>query len=382
MPKMLEVVSTTDYLTEQKIKEVVEGHTCITHYIYVLHDKDFLEDGSPKKPHWHVYLKFTDNRQFEDVAKWFGISSNFLGYIKGRWVDALKYAIHKNAPEKHQYNLDECIANFNVEDDIKKDDSKKSKQARKEEIIKLITDGVIRPFNIHEHIDAVEYDVYKRSIENAFKFRNEMLKGVVDRMINVVYISGESQSGKSTYAKQLCLEKGYSVYISPGGKNLFDDYGGQDAVILDDLRAENMSVADILKLLDNNTASQVAARFYNKNINECKMIIITSTLTIDEFFKNLQSSYKEDIVQLKRRCKINFHMTAHKMAVRTWLEKSRTYSSWKEYPNPIEFVLKQKDMSEEEQMEFLEDFMTADLKALKQTKEEIKTSIPKYDLFD
>ena len=93
MPKMLEVVSTTDYLTEQKIKEVVEGHTCITHYIYVLHDKDFLEDGSPKKPHWHVYLKFTDNRQFEDVAKWFGISSNFLGYIKGRWVDALSCGI-------------------------------------------------------------------------------------------------------------------------------------------------------------------------------------------------------------------------------------------------------------------------------------------------
>ena len=128
----------------------------------------------------------------------------------------------------------------------------------------------------HENITIEEYDKYKKSIDNAFKYRTDIMKGV-KRNMECVYITG-----KSTYAKMMCEDKGYSVFVSSGSNDVLDGYTGQDCIILDDLRPSCMGLSDLLKMLDNNTASTVKSRYKNK-VLECKLIIVTSVLKIDEF---------------------------------------------------------------------------------------------------
>ena len=397
--KLWEVMTNAEYLKIDEVQKILDDKKAIKDYAYILHNKDVYTDkdeaknaehkaGTHKADHYHIALRLDNAYSAKCVAEWFGLAENFVSKPTGKgneaikWCGMLKYLTHENAPHKHQYDESEVISNYAWADEKAKITNKSNSDARREEIINDIVSGKIRQYNYFEHITPIENDKYKLSIDNAFKYRLDKIKGG-NRDMEVIYISGESQSGKTTYAKMLCEEKGYSFYVSSQGKNMFDDYAGHDVIILDDLRAEDLNVSGILKILDNNTSSQVGARFYNK-VLECKLIIITSTLSIDDFFKALQQSTKEDDVQFKRRCKVNFHMTKDKMYTRGWLEKSKKYSNWYEYPNPVPFVLNQQDKTEEEMLDFIGGFLTADLKAVEAIKADLKTdkpksNAPKYD---
>lgn len=117
------------------------------------------------------------------------------------------------------------------------------------------------------------------------------------------YFYGDSGSGKTTFAKKFAEEEGWSTFVSSGGKNPLDDYAGQDCIILDDIRGSVFSLADFLKLTDNNTDSMVGCRYYNKSLSYCKAIICTSVVPLDELYKNVTDEHKEPLEQLIRRFK-------------------------------------------------------------------------------
>ena len=75
---------------------------------------------------------------------------------------------------------------------------------------------------------------------------------------------------------------------------------GQKAIILDDLRDRAFEFEDLLKLLDNNTASSVRSRFSNKVFNG-KMIVITSTVPLSFWYRELQYNLNDTLMQLYRR---------------------------------------------------------------------------------
>lgn len=147
------------------------------------------------------------------------------------------------------------------------------------------------------------------------------------------FITGKSGTGKTTYAKQLAKEMGYSVYISSGSNDVLDSYQGQDCIILDDLRPSCMGLSDLLKMLDNNTSSTVKSRYKNK-VLECKLIIITTTLDIDTFFSNVFKDQEESCVQLKRRCGYHLTVTMEDIFIKKWLKGANEYSKAVRIPNP------------------------------------------------
>lgn len=166
-----------------------------------------------------------------------------------------------------------------------------------------------------------------------------------------IYIYGDSQSGKSTYAKQIARDHNYSVFVSGGGNDVLDGYSGEDCVILDDLRPSTVALADLLKMLDNNTASSVKSRFRNK-ILECKVIIITTTKPIDEFFGEVFQNEGEPKVQLMRRCGLLIHMTKDVISLSVYDRALRDYKRLKDMPN---FVLDQfhiEELTEEQQLDY------------------------------
>lgn len=355
--RLFELVSDKDKIDIESVKKVLEERDSIKDYAYILHDKDNT------RAHYHIAVRLKDSYDTKYIGQWFGVSENFINKVKGRWSDMLKYLIHENAPEKFQYSENEVISNF----DWKKEKDKNDSNKKLSEIVQNIVDGNIREYNYYQYITSDEYIKYKRSIDIAFNYRADKIKGV-ERSMDCIFITGDSGVGKTTYSKNLAVQKGYSVYVSSGSNDILDDYKGQDCIILDDLRPSSLGLADLLKMLDNNTASTVKSRYKNK-VLECKLIIITTTLDIDTFFKNVFADDEETSIQLKRRCETHIRMTSDKMYVKMWMRQSRKYGNEFVMDNQITLEHKIKDMSPQEQLDKLSSILGITQDVIKEVKD-------------
>lgn len=92
-------------------------------YAYILHSEDeFTADdpfedvpeekiGQKKKPHIHVLFEFDNAIQLGLVSNMIGLSSNFIQRVKNK-RGALRYLVHKDNPEKHQYEICDIVNNY------------------------------------------------------------------------------------------------------------------------------------------------------------------------------------------------------------------------------------------------------------------------------
>lgn len=319
--KMCEVVSDTEHLPNkegiQKILSEKAEKGILLQYVYILHDKDTYSEedeqngygkaGELKKPHYHIFLKFKDGRNFDEIANWFNISSNFINKIKARTFDAgCLYAVHANAPQKYQYDIELATANFDykalvevAKEKFKRETNKDKLYKRKIEIASLIDKGVYNQFNISDYITVEEEIIFNNAIKIAFDRRQRFLESQVERNLSCIYISGASRACKTSLAKMICEKLGYT-YLIAGAKDPFQAYKGQDALIIDDISFDTFSWKELLNISDNDTASLASSRFKNKAIL-CKLLIITNTKDPYELVQNLHGAEKEEKVQFYRR---------------------------------------------------------------------------------
>lgn len=333
--KMCEVVSDLEHLPESKILEVLKNQYSIDKWVYILHDKDLKEDGTPKNPHWHIYLHFDNARQFKYIAKWFGIPVSFVSKIKGRFCDAVSYAIHKNRPNKFQYSTDELkYKNVDISLELAQSEVKGIKDTRLFEILSDIDTGKIKEYNIYDKVSLQEYVKYKQSISTAFDFLRNKKKREVNRKMDVIYICGGSGCGKSTYARYIAQKREMDVFASSGGSDIFDGYLGQPCVILDDFRPDIMPFADLLKLLDNHYKSSVRSRYHNVNL-ECDLLIITCVWDLNEFYRRMQDSVGEEYKQLRRRVGTFIKMNDNEIKIYLYNENCKKYELIKQVSNDV-----------------------------------------------
>lgn len=335
-----------DYIDLDYVQKVLDEKVSIKDWAYIIHGKDRDDDGVLKAPHIHLALRFKDSYDTKYIGQWFNVEEQYISKVKGRWNDVLKYLTHSNAPDKFQYSVDDVVSNFEFKSAIM------SKNERREEIINKIVDGEIREYNYYDYISPVEHDAYKKSIDNAFGYRKDKLRGM-KRDMECIFITGDSGSGKTTMAKDIAIEKGFSCYISSGSNDVLDDYKGEDCIVLDDLRPSCMGLSDLLKMLDNHTASTVKSRYKNK-VLECKLIIVTTVLPLEEFFSYVFENEKEPVVQLKRRCKTYIKLSKKTMTTGIWMSKSQSYKWLVPVPNPVLSKYSVEDATDEELLEHLE----------------------------
>ncbi len=172
------------------------------------------------------------------------------------------------------------------------------------------------------------FECYKdldRDIAKAEKLRAMTLR---DRDLQVIYITGQSGSGKTLIAKYISQKAGYDPFVSGSGDDILDGYDKEECIILDDFRAGTMKFNEVLKFIDNNTGSSVKSRYFNKDINNCKLLIITSVQQPNElysFFKtddNKQIDNKDEpITQFYRR--LGFHYLTVQGS--EWSDKTQNY---------------------------------------------------------
>ena len=288
-----EIVTDADKLNVD-IQATCMKYTTIKQWAYILHDKDETRD------HYHIYVNFGTSVDSKLVAEWFKVPENFISKIKGRKADVLMYLTHENESQKykHVYDRSEIHANFDVGVEIEQakiiGDFKNYSYAQQLAYVETLPiDEKIKTFNRLKKL----WELYCQT---------QTLNSA--RNLQVVFICGKGGTGKTYYAKKMLESMGLDYCVSSSSNDPFQDYMGQKAMILDDLRdtafrdGRSDGFDDLLKILDNNTSSSVKSRFNNKVFNG-EVIVITSTVPIKYWFSSRKSAYNgyDDLSQLYRR---------------------------------------------------------------------------------
>lgn len=100
-----------DSVVNPNWKEIIKA-THIKLAISPLHDKDLNPTGDEKKPHWHVMVEYDSLKSYEQVKEG---ARDLLGngctipQIVQSPVGLIRYFIHKDNPEKYQYEWKDII---------------------------------------------------------------------------------------------------------------------------------------------------------------------------------------------------------------------------------------------------------------------------------
>ena len=291
--KHCEVESRVEFISGD-IQEILKAHKTIKKWAYILHDKDDTAD------HYHIYLNFgSSGVDTKQIAEWFGLQESQVNKVRGRASDMLLYLTHGNDSQKnkYQYSPTEVVANFDFETEIKNS--------------KIL--GDFENYSYAQQLDYVnslpisEKKSAFSTLQKLWQLHCQYLTLTSDRQLDVIFICGKGGTGKTYYAKKLLKSMNLDFCISSSSNDPFQDYMGQKAIILDDLRDRSFdNFEDLLKILDNNTRSSVRSRFANKVFNG-KMIIITSSVPLHYWYRGRNSSGnyfsigQEDFEQLYRR---------------------------------------------------------------------------------
>ena len=316
----------------------VEEMHCITH------DKDVREVWNStvntyvveqKPDHIHCLVKFVkiDGRLFGgtllQIADALGVEPQYIEKPKtGRFSydNCLAYLIHAKDEDKHQYDVSEVVSSGCCKDgkplfrpyvdyynERKKDweagrIKKKNDKARVDADIleEMILTGQVCRNQIL--LTNEYYDIYarnKRRCEDALDtYAQHKIAKTVRAMENgefklsVLFITGQSGSGKSMFTDKVTRQiisdakKQYNedwTVCSVAASNPFDEYNGEEVLIMDDLRGMSLTASDWLKLLDPDRAHYGGARYRNKRI-ACRVVIINSEKDVLEFFYYLKNS--------------------------------------------------------------------------------------------
>lgn len=88
-------------------------------YLYIKHDKDKTDDGSLKKTHYHVVLKFKNYKWLSSLSEELGIPYNYFEKIRSL-DNILCYLIHYKEDSKYHYDFDNLVGSSMLKSKLKK----------------------------------------------------------------------------------------------------------------------------------------------------------------------------------------------------------------------------------------------------------------------
>ena len=314
-------------LESEKVE--LECIALIVHYL----DKNDLNEFI--FPHIHLYGKYSDKRTLTRIAKALGIKLQYIEFPKdkNRYFEEnqLAYLTHAQQPDKYQYPTHEVetFGTFDYSNFILSNAKKFEKQSatikrkKTDESLDLINQQILKGELFLEDILADDdlfllYSNHKLQFKQAFDSYAERLafKNLKDLTtgkykMTVMYFQGKSSLGKSYLARTIAQKvreyaeenKFKSRIYSASSSNPFDDYYGEDIILLDDIRPDSLRKADWLKLLDPINTSRMSARFTNKQVVP-RLILITNTQLPEQFFNIFKDEALDQYIRRINFCTI------------------------------------------------------------------------------
>lgn len=270
-----------------------------------------------KPRHIHIDVKFEKGRggTLSQIATAVGLEPQYIEKPqRGRyaWDNMLAYLIHIKYADKYQYEPSE-VHTERGEDYFKiyaqrknewlKGRAKVVAQKAKVDIDwleQMILSGEVTKQQVV--LTDTYYEIYarnKRRCDDAFDtYGQRKIYKTIQAMENgefrtsVIFVTGEPGVGKS-YFTDMLVEKIQSdrkretgetwAVCTCASSNPFDEYQGEEILVMDDLRGVALTASDWLKLLDPERINKGSARYHNKQM-ACRVVIINSEKDVIDFF--------------------------------------------------------------------------------------------------
>lgn len=300
----------------------------------ILHDQDVRYDknGDPIyrngervfdliPKHFHLLIHFSKPVRISTVAAMTGVIESELekGKVRGRYAfdSAMAYLVHALEPKKHQYDPSDVL-NGSYNSTIENENglyndfytAHKSewdrrlvsveKQRRNLDFDKIYEDTMLGKYT-HEDLIGGPDDLYKLYVEHKDKL-DQARQAFLDRQfikynravdagtmkIQTLFVFGKAGHGKTRLAKSVCagliaLSNNQWRVFQTGSEHPFDEYDGEEIILLDDIRANAMNASDWLHLIDPHNNAVTSARYHDAKPMP-RLLIITTTTPSHEFF--------------------------------------------------------------------------------------------------
>lgn len=320
-------------LTEEKILDAL-SHRTIKRWAYIAHDKDVYsaldEEHNPnhvkgeyKKKHWHIVIEMGSNAvEVGVIARWLGISDNFVNVAKGAgaFLDCVAYLTHEENKQrelgKHRYDDKEVKSNFDWRSELDKRLERKLKYGRDLSEKDAIRNAVLFEGMTLKKVQEKYPAFYTDDMTYLKKCRLEYISKIAKMPKSRInyYVTGKSGYGKSLVSRALArsiidrngtMEDDEIFFVVGSNQTTFEGYDGQPVIIWDDCRAFTLleklggreNVLNVFDLFPSDVKQNVkyaSVRLIN-TIN-----IVNSVQTWSDFLDGLCGEYKDKKGNLRK----------------------------------------------------------------------------------
>ncbi len=308
-----------------RVKSLVkEG--IIKNYALILHNEDRTEDGSKVEPHYHVWMYSEKRISIGKIAKELGDKQQQFesmtkrgNGLKTSAENSLLYLIHRtlNSRDKYQYNSEDVCANFNYQDFVKKTEEENSKERvisidKPDLILNNFKDSKITKIEAVKELMKIGAQCYAKYANQLDKIEDGLRqlrfkkwveeKKKTKEKIKIVWAFGAAGTGKTHYCCDFFEKRNIKYFMTTGSNDPFQDYDGQKALIIDELRPDTFRYRDLLQILDpyNFEQKKTIARYHNARIMS-DYIFVTSPFDPLTFYNKMHNNKHDAFDQLYRR---------------------------------------------------------------------------------
>ena len=328
-----------NFQTLDDFEDCIKTNVCTNpndKFAYIIHDNDTSKNPNQMfaLEHLHLALDFENPHSLTSIAKLLkdfrkdgSPNTQTLTIFKGNVNNAYSYLCHrtKKAAGKYQYDPKDVVANFDYVT-LLEQTTKEVKSARdlKKVNINVVLDNIVNGvMTIKEAKELLSGAAYTKNINylnnaqaeamrrNADKWRKNKKENNIPTV--VIWLWGNSDTGKTSMAKEMATSSGQPYYLSGSSRGMWDNYdSNMHIAILDECRPEMFETyRDMLSILDPYQERAVApARYYDREL-ALDTIIITSVYDPYAFYKHMIEPEKRNVDsfrQLERRITYSIHV--------------------------------------------------------------------------
>ena len=298
--------------SKDKLKDRLEKSGA-EEWAYILHNKDIDEHGEKVRPHFHVMIHFKDAKTISRISKIFNDHEQYIEAWHSTINNGYSYLIHEtnNAKSKYHYDPKEVVASFDFKDRINEIRQKVKKPSRQaiENFIDDYSNEKLSKEELQEKIGVLEMAKHKTLLDHiedilAYKKHQQFLKDFKGQSCKVYWIYGVSGIGKTKLVREI-LEKQHpeDFCILGSQRDHFQEYKGQEFIVINDLRPNDYDYGQLLTLLDPWEIDKMApARYHDRYLNARAIYITTPYDPLSFYLEcNIANQVIDSFEQLKRR---------------------------------------------------------------------------------